>query len=410
MRSGTTDSGLHYAVLRRAGAVGYCALTVGCGTRDEGDFPAGIAHLTEHTLFKGTRRKRAAQINNTLERLGGELNAYTTKEEIVLHATVLKEDLRKAVSLLLELATEAAFPDAAVETERGVVIDEILSYKDAPVDEVYDRFEEMLFAGHPLGRPVLGTVRSVKQIAPERLRSFHASRFIPSRMALTLVADLDEARMESMAVSLADAATSGMAAPSEALVRTPFSGIPVLFEKTVEKRNHEVNAVIGGLGPSLYSGPERIATVLLCNLIGGPASNSLLGGLLRERYGWVYGVECNYTQYADCGMVAISFGCDRPNLERCLKKIDLVLARLRETALTPRRLAAAKRQLLGQLLISASSGEAQVLSMGKSLSAFGRIDTEKQIREAVMAVTAEQLQTLSCHIFDPAQLSRLVFL
>ena len=410
MRTGVTASGLRYAVLQRSGAVGYCALTVGCGTRDEGDFPSGIAHLTEHTLFKGTRRKRAAEINNCLERLGGELNAYTTKEEIVLHATVLKEDLRKAVSLLLELATEATFPDAAVETERGVVIDEILSYKDVPADDVYDRFEEMLFAGHPLGRPVLGTVRSVKQITPERLRAFYASRFVPSRMALTLVADLDEARMEALALSLADAATGTMASSADALVRTPFSGEAAHFEKTLEKRNHEVNAVLGGLGPSLYSGPDRIATVLLCNLLGGPASNSLLGGLLRERYGWVYGVECNYTQYADCGMVAISFGCDRPNLDRCLGKIDTVLARQRETALTPRRLAAAKRQLLGQLLISANSGEAQVLSMGKSLSVFGRIDTEKQIREAVLAVTAEQLQTLSNRIFAPGKLSRLVFL
>ena len=323
---------------------------------------------------------------------------------------MLKEDLRKAASLLLELAGEATFPDAAVETERGVVIDEILSYKDAPADEVYDRFEEMLFAGHPLGRPVLGTVRSVRSITPERLRAFHAARFVPQRMALTLVADLDEARMETLAQKLSDRSGLSENPRADTLLRTPFPGLAAPFEKSVEKRNHEVNAVLGGLAPGLYSGPDRIATVLLCNLVGGPASNSLLGGLLRERYGWVYGVECNYTQYADTGMVAISFGCERPNLERCLAKIDGELAKLRETALTPRRLQAAKRQLLGQLLISAASGEAQALSMGKSLLAFQCIHTEAQIRESVLAVSAEQLQALSARIFAPEQLSRLVFL
>ena len=182
------------------------------------------------------------------------------------------------------------------------------------------------------------------------------------------------------------------------------------FNKVIDKHHHEVNAVIGGFAPSLYEMPDRLVAAMLVNILGGPASNSLLNAEIRERRGWVYGIECSYTQYADTGIVAISFGCDRPNLDRCLGKIAGVLAQYRETALSPRRLEAAKRQLLGQLLISASSGEAQVLSMGKSLSVFGRIDTEKQIREAVLAVTAEQLLALSGRIFDPAQLSRLVFL
>ena len=141
MRCGVAESGLRYAVLRSGSAAGWCALTCGTGTRDEGAFPAGIAHFTEHTLFKGTRHKSASAVNSCLERLGGELNAFTTKEEIVLHATVLREDIRKAASLLLELATEAVFPDAAIDTERGVVIDEIVSAKDSPADDVYDRFE-----------------------------------------------------------------------------------------------------------------------------------------------------------------------------------------------------------------------------------------------------------------------------
>ena len=156
MIKGTTGCGLQYAVRRSGNAVGYCALSIRCGTRDEEGFHSGIAHFTEHTIFKGTEHKSATVINSYLDRLGGELNAYTTKEEIVLHATVLKEDLPKAAKLLFELVTSPTFPENEIETERGVVIDEINSYKDLPSEEIYDRFEEMLFEGHPLSKPILG--------------------------------------------------------------------------------------------------------------------------------------------------------------------------------------------------------------------------------------------------------------
>lgn len=409
MKYGVAESGLRYAVLRSGSAVGWCALTCGTGTRDEGAFPAGIAHFTEHTLFKGTQRKSASAINSCLERLGGELNAFTTKEEIVIHATVLKEDLRKAASLLLELATEAVFPDAAVDTERGVVIDEIVSAKDSPADDVYDRFEEELFRGHPLGRSILGTAAAIRKTTPEQLRRFYAEGFRPGRMALTLVADLDEDRMEALVRTLSARCFPGESAPeAPRILAAPTLAAP--FCKTVDKRNHEVNAVLGGFAPGLYDGDKRVETVLLSNLLGGPASNSLLNSLLRERYGWVYGVECSYTQYADSGIATVSFGCERPNLDRCLRKIDAVLRHCCEAALTETRLKAAKKQLLGQLLISAASGEAQALSMGKSLVVFGKVESQARTRERIESVTAEGLLERAREVFDPVRLSRLVFL
>ena len=196
MITGKTEYGLQYAVRRGGSSVGYCALSIRCGTRDEEGYHGGIAHFTEHTIFKGTARKSAAVVNGYLDRLGGELNAFTTKEEIVIHATVLKEDLPKAAGLLFELATEAIFPEKEVETEKGVVIDEIQSYKDCPADEVYDRFEEALYAGHPLGRAILGTPASVRRISSGELRRFVREHFTPDRMAFTMMADLDESRME----------------------------------------------------------------------------------------------------------------------------------------------------------------------------------------------------------------------
>ena len=428
MRNGTAPCGLRYAVRRGGSAVGYCALSIRCGTRDEDSFPNGIAHFTEHTMFRGTTRKSAAVIAGYLDRLGGELNAYTTKEEIVLHATVLKEDLGKAARLLFELATEATFPDAEIETERGVVLDEIISYKDNPAEDVYDRFEGMLFEGHPLGLPILGTAASVKRIRPEDLRRFLKTFFVPERMAFTVVADLDEKLLEKRVLGLV-AKLFGDGTPSPAPpVRNdmeplvPSEGIPVIpseakespwaapFDKTVDKRNHEVNAVIGNRAPSLYDQEDRITAAMLCNILGGPASNSLLNKELREKNGWVYGVECTYTQYADTGIAAITFGCDKPNLERCLTAIDRILGRLRDEPLSGRALKAYRKQLLGQLAISSDNGEAQCLSMGKSLLAWGRIDTSAQMRARIEAVTPEALQAMARRLFAPDTLSRLIYL
>ena len=204
---------MSYAVKRGGSAVAYCALSIRCGTRDEAAYPggrrdrsgyhSGIAHFTEHTLFKGTTRRTASSISGYLDRLGGELNAYTTKEEIVIHATVLKEDLRKAMSLLMELATSPTFPENEIDTERGVIVDEINSYKDSPYEEVYDRFEELLFEGHPLSGPILGTAASVRKITSSELLRFVREKFIPGNMAFTIVADLPEERMEGSVIRMA---------------------------------------------------------------------------------------------------------------------------------------------------------------------------------------------------------------
>lgn len=202
MITGTAPSGLRYAVERSGRAAACCALSISCGTRCEKGFPAGTAHFTEHAIFRGTKRHSASYINSCLDRLGGELNAYTTKEEIVIHATVLKEDIGKAARLLFELATEPTFPDAEIETERGVILDEIISYKDTPADDVYDAFEGLLFKGTDLETPILGTTASVKKITPAMLRRFVQENFLPSRMAFTIVADIDEAKMEKQILKL----------------------------------------------------------------------------------------------------------------------------------------------------------------------------------------------------------------
>lgn len=409
MISGRAECGLQYAVRKSGSAVGYCALSIRCGTRDEKGYHSGIAHFVEHTIFKGTHKRSASVINGYLDRLGGELNAFTTKEEIVIHATVLKEDLQKASALLFELATCATFPEHEVNTEKGVVIDEIHSYKDTPSEDIYDRFEEMLFEGHPLSSPILGTTASVKKITSEELIRFVREKFTPERMAFTVVADIDEKKMEKDVLKLIDTFFD-IPEAGPAVSETIPQPASVPFDKTVNKRNHQANCIIGGFAPSLYQERERLATVLLCNILGGPASNSILNNTLREKNGWVYGVECSYTQYADTGMVAISLGCDKANLDKCILAIDKEITKLQNVVLTDRKLKAAKKQLLGQLAISSDNGETQCLSMGKGLIAYGRITDGKESRELIDAITAEDIREMAYRIFAKDNLSRLIYI
>lgn len=417
---GQAPCGVRYAIRQSGRAVAWCALSIGAGTRDEASYPSGIAHFVEHTLFRGTRRKSASAICSYLDRLGGELNAFTTKEEIVLHATVLKEDLWKAVGLLLELSTEATFPDDEIQTERGVVLDEIISYKDTPAEDVYDRFESLLFAGHPLETPILGTQASVKKITPAMLRRFVAEIFIPSRMVLSIVADEAPEKLEKKVLKWLDAVSwPDSTLPAQSL-RGPvrangpggvLTGIhDASFSKTLDKHHHEVNAVIGGLAPSLYEMPDRLVAAMLSNILGGPASNSLLNAELREKRGWVYGIECSYTQYADTGVMAITFGCDKANLDDCLHSIDRILSRLRERPLSQARLRAYRKQLLGQLSISSESGEAQCLSLGKSMLSWGEVLSSAETRRLLEAITPEDLQAMAVRLFAPERLSSLIYL
>ena len=451
---GRTEEGLRYALRQRpASAVAYCALTIVGGTRGEEDLPEGTAHFVEHALFKGTKRKSARVISSYLDRWGGELNAYTTKEEIVLHATVLKEDLRRAADLLMELAFEATFPEKEIEMERGVIIDEIQSYKDVPSDDIYDRFEAMLFEGHPLSRLILGTVKSVRRIRREHLRAFCARWFRYENMVLTLVGPQSEAQLEALVRRLSKR-WAGLAESASCLSRTgkKFSGpekrdpeilftcapstlshcafgsaqteghAPAtantasltglsaqVFNQRLKKHNHQCNCVIGMTAPSLGEKERRIGTILLCNILGGPATNSRLNSILREKNGWVYSVECAYTPYADTGIVSVTFGCEHEHLEDCLRVVKREIRRLREEALSPRAFTVSCRQLLAQMAVSAESGEAQALSMGKSVSAFGTVHTPEEDRQALFSLTPEYLRALAEDLFADARQSMLIY-
>ena len=416
MITGITPEGIRYAVRRAGAAVGYCALTIGCGTRDEGSFPSGIAHFTEHAIFKGTAHRSARSINSCLELLGGELNAFTTKEETVIHATVLKEDLSRALKLLVELATEPSFPEDEIEIEKGVVVEEIQSYKDSPADDVYDCFEELFFKGHPLSGPILGTEESVQGITVQQLKDYTAGGFTPDRMVLSMVADLPEDRMVAMLhrasarlQPVVGSVSFTTTVPSDISLATGWSERGG-FDEMVKKDNHEANAVFGGYAPSLADGRPRLVAGLLSNILAGPASNSVLGSVLRERNGWVYGVEASYTPYKETGIMAISLGCDPSNLSKVTRAVRRELSRMCEAPMAPRTFAAAKKQLLGQMAVSTANGESQCLGLGKSMLAFGRVLEDQIVRQEILSITAEEVRAAAEAIFAPGKYSSLVFI
>lgn len=401
--------GLQFAFKKSVSPVAYCSLTIRCGTRCEDVQYSGLAHLTEHMIFKGTSYHNAASINSYIEKLGGELNAYTTKEEIVIHSTVLKEDLGKAMGLLIELAFCPTFPEKELKKEKVVVLDEINSYKDSPSDQIFDDFEEYLFSGTDLSLPVLGKVKTLKRIDTQILKEFVRKNFIPENMAFSVVADLEEKHVGSMLMRMLKKYDTYSVPDRPVCIPMPEQKpkFPI-FEKKISKKNHQAHCIIGTSAYSYYDS-HRMALILLVNILGGPAANARLNILLREKNAYVYNVEASYGQYSDTGVVNIYFGCDRIYFDKCVKLVEDELARFRETLMPQRTLNQAKKQLLGQLAISSDNGEAQCLSMGKSLLIFGEVIEMEEMRRKIEEVTSEQIREVAKDVFSKDKISRLIY-
>lgn len=397
-----------------------CALTVKAGTRNEKSEYNGMAHLVEHMLFKGTPKRDSKSINDYLEREGGELNAYTTKEDIVIYSTVMKEDFAKSVDLLLELALTSSFPQKELDKERSVIYDEIISYKDSPAESIYDHFETLLFKGHPLQMAILGEKKSLKRITPQLLSEFLTRYFVPSNMVLSIAGDVNEkdaakyikrslAKYYSKEVELDFRAEEGNDVKADADENTVSHLAGENFVLEVSKRNHQAHCIIGASAYSYYDGWRRNALTLLCNILGGPASNSRLNMLLRERYAMVYNIEANYTPYTDTGIFSIYFGCDRALLDKCRSLVYRELERVCRVPFSENELKKAKKQFVGQLYISHDNAESRVLAAGKSLLIYDKLYPFGYTEQLVEAITSEQIMKVACEVLGRDHLSELVY-
>ena len=390
--------GIHRQV---RGSVAHCALVIGAGSRDEHPGQYGLAHLTEHAFFKGTERRRAWQVNCRLENLGGELNAFTTKEETTVHATTLRGDFARAAELIADIVFRSTFPEREIEREKEVIADEINTYKDSPADMIYDTFEEMLFEGSELGHSILGRKADLMRYDGDAIRTFTARTHTADRMVFSSIGNFPPQKAEAVARRF----FGDMPATRRSFERAaPPQAAP--FDKRVSKHTHQTHCIIGTRAYGIDD-PKRLPLALVVNMLGGPSANSLLNVEIREKHGLSYNIEATYTPYADCGLAAIYFSAEHANEEQCAELIERQLHRLRTVPLTARQLSMAKRQFIAQLAISGESNESYMLGAGKSLLAHGEMDTMEEVYAKIRALTATQLTEVAEETF--ADLSRLVY-
>ena len=328
----------------------------------------------------------------------------------MLYSTVLREDTAKAVDLIFELAFTSTYPQKELDKERCVVIDEINMYKDSPSECIFEKFERMLFEPSPLARPILGTTKSLKKIDSAALQSYVRENFRPENMCIAIVGNLTPQRAEKIALQAVAKYIPADYQPAPAAARPEAASLAAnpRFQKEVAKKNHQINCIIGTTAFSYYD-PRRMDLILLANLLGGPGANSRLNQRLREKNALVYAIDASFTQFADAGSFLIYFGCEKPNVERCITLVHEEVARLREKPLTESALRAAKKQLLGQLAVSSDNGEAQALAMAKSMLVFGEVMPDEEVRRRIEAITPESLQKVAQDVLAEERLSTLIF-
>ena len=397
----TLPNGIRCIHRRVHSAVVHCALTVNAGTRDELADEYGMAHLVEHTLFKGTERRRAWQVNCRLENMGGELNAFTTKEETVIHTTTLRGDYAKAVELLADIVFHSTFPEQEIEKEKHVIYDEINLYKDSPSDRIFDEFEDLVFAGSSLGHNILGSKATLKKLDSEAIRRFVARTYTTDQMVFSVIGNLSDKAFRQTAERYFGA----VPASRRTFTREPIAPI-IPFTRVSNRNTHQIHSMIGGRAYDLRD-ERRLTLLLLINPLGGPSANSLLNVLLREKNALSYGVEASYTPFTDTGIASIYCSCEKENADRCAELIRRQLDEVIASPLSPRRLSIAKRQFLGQLAISAENNESYMLGAAKSYLVFGEVDAFSTVTEKLATIDGEAIRSVAEDIF--ADVSSLTY-
>lgn len=385
----------------------YCGYVVCAGTRHEAEQDAGMAHFIEHMSFKGTARRRACHITNGLERTGGDLNAYTTKQETVYHATVLKEDFKRAADLLTDIVFHSTYPQPEIDKEVEIICDEIDSYKDSPAEIIFDEFEAMMYPGQPLGRDILGNAKRLREFRTADALRFAAQHYRPDNAVFYVYGDVPFSCIVRTLERLLPAQGPNCSANRHALPENPQPSLQKNLRE-VEKGTHQAHVLIGA---PTFGGrdPRRFAMVLLNNMLGGPGMNSRLNISLREKAGLVYSVDAYLNTYPDTGFWNVYFGCDAHDVTRCRKLLLRELRRFIERPLSSAQLKAAKKQLLGQIGISTDASEAYALAMGKTFAHYGRHRDISTLCQAISAVTAEDMQHVAAEVYDEERLTTLIY-
>lgn len=384
--------------------IAHCGFIIGLGSRDENEQQYGIAHFWEHMAFKGTKKRKTFHILNRLDSLGGELNAFTTKEHIVFHASVLDRHSEKAFELLKDITFDSTFPEKEIEKEKGVIIEEMAYYKDSPSEAIYDEFDELIFGKkHPLGKLILGSEQSVNSFEQVDFETFIAKNLDTKRIVFSSVSALPFEKVLKLAEKHI-AKVEKMTSKSVRLAPPKY----VASELVLQKNINQAHCLIGTRCFSIHDN-RRAAFALLMNLLGGAAMNSRLNLLLREKHGLVYSIETSIAFYSDSGAAVIGFACEKNNLTRSRKLILKEIKKLQEKPLGKTQLHRFKQQLIGQLAMGEESNMSHMISTGKAWLDFGKTISIQEVFESVEKITESDIQELAKEIFAENNLSTLIY-
>lgn len=380
------SNGLRGVIRPCSSPVEYCGIAFNVGSRDEDEANEGLAHFVEHTIFKGTDKRRSTHIINRMESVGGELNAYTTKEETVVYSIFPAGHLERAVELIADLVINSRFPEKELEKEREVVCDEIDSYLDVPSEAVFDDFEDIAFRGSRLGHNILGNRKSVEKLTSQDCRAYLDRFYITPRAAFFYMGPSPADRVRRIASRYLSAIPE-----NGAEVCRPLPAPTAAFDETRKIDSHQSHTVIGARIPDMFS-PRRHTVALLANILGGPGMNSRLNVELREKRGLVYSVEASPMTLTDCGLLTIYFGCDSDDTTKCTRLVQKEIERMADSCISQRVLDAMRRQYLGQLAVASENHEQFAINTGRALLYRGHVPSPEEIVGHYMAISPENLR------------------
>jgi predicted Zn-dependent peptidase len=399
----TLSNGIRLVHQRIQGHVAHCGIVINAGSRDEAEHEHGIAHFIEHMLFKGTTHRKAYHILSRLEDVGGELNAYTTKEETAIHASFLKDDYERTVELISDIAFHSVFPQKEIEREKDVILDEINSYFDTPSELIFDDFEELVFNGQPIGRSILGSPASVKSFSQEKISYFIGKNYNTPEIVFCSVGNIEDKDI----LKLFGKYFSEIPFRSEnKRLSSPWFYKPASV--TRQKDTYQNHYITGNIAYDLKD-PKRMGMFLINNILGGPGLNSRLNLSLREKNGLAYNVESSYNPYTDTGIFVIYFGTDPKTLEKSISICMKELAKLRTEKMGAIQFSKAKNQMKGYLARAYESHESLMLALGKNILVYDRVDSFEENLRKIDAITPSDLLGIANEVFEPSRLASLLY-
>ncbi|OYT10807.1 MAG: peptidase M16 [Bacteroidetes bacterium 4572_112] len=399
----TLKNGIRLVHKPVSNAVAHCALMVNTGSRDEKESEQGMAHFIEHTIFKGTKKRKSFHILSSLENVGGEINAFTTKEETCIYASFLPQYYDRTLELFSDISLHSQFPKNEIDKEKDIIIDEINSYRDNPAEEIFDEIEDIVFKGHSMGRNILGTKELVKSYNREDILKFVYNNFHTDETVICSVGNFDFKKFVAICEKhFGDAPTR-----LRNFKREEFSNY-IPSNKTENKAVHQAHCIIANVAYSAQH-ENRNKLIFLNNILGGPGLNTRLNMGIREKYGFCYNIESNYTPYSDTGILSIYLGTDFGSLEKTIKLTHKELGKLRDKKLGSLQLQRAKQQLIGQIAIAQESNVNEMLSMGKSILVYDKVDPIETMTKELEEIKSNEILEIANEVFDPNKLSMLIY-